>query len=603
MHSPAKFKLAVSQWTRARHLCHIVIVVLLFAVLGGRAVGARAGTLTFQVCHHSSASSGDLKFVVRGGIEAAAECAPGNPGLELLTLSRVAHGARGTWSTTTPAGIFITGARTFGNYSHGVGDGSGFTGAFYWTGGSHALSDTFTARGLDVFGLHTRTFGWFVSCARNTGCSSRAVTRVGELVLTALEAAAPRLTPSGALWTASGWLRGVLPIALSATDPSGVCNSVVLAGSRRMQGPISIPEQSRWRQCPQEQWSSSLDTSVLTGTVGLGQGQTSILVSATDAAGNTSSVRRSLFIDNLTPTVRLSGPSDAPQGQSPHFITATATAGPSGVAGIQCSLDGSATQWYPGSAVTLAVSGVGLHTAFCYSTNNARDVAGHVATSPIEAFSMHVRAISQARMWFMTGTASQPTSDRVPHGSSVVVAGRVTTAPRVAPAGATITILAAPASNPLALRRVTTARVGSGGGWSARVPAGPSRVVMATFAGTALIEPTISNLITETVPAKIIVSVTPRRLHWGGVIHISGRLLGGYVPASGEAVSLYAGWRGGSAYIKPLYSDSAGRFSGAFRFLHGGGTQTYSIWATSARESDYPYAPASSNRISVTVGP
>jgi hypothetical protein len=150
---------------------------------------------------------------------------------------------------------------------------------------------------------------------------------------------------------------------------------------------------------------------------------------------------------------------------------------------------------------------------------------------------------------------------------------------------------------------VATARVGSGGGWSARVPAGPSRVVMATFAGTPLIEPALSNLITETVPAKITFSVSPRQVHWGGVIHMSGRLLGGHVPASGEEVFLHAGWRGGSAYIGALYSGSSGRFSGTYHFLSGKGTAMYSIWATSARESDYPYAPASSNRITVTVGP
>jgi uncharacterized protein YfaP (DUF2135 family) len=62
-------------------------------------------------------------------------------------------------------------------------------------------------------------------------------------------------------------------------------------------------------------------------------------------------------------------------------------------------------------------------------------------------------------------------------------------------------------------------------------------------------------------------------------------------------------WHGGSAYVGHLYTDSSGRFSSPYTFSNGTGTVTYSIWAVSARESDYPYASAASNRVAVTVGP
>ena len=49
--------------------------------------------------------------------------------------------------------------------------------------------------------------------------------------------------------------------------------------------------------------------------------------------------------------------------------------------------------------------------------------------------------------------------------------------------------------------------------------------------------------------------------------------------------------------------DATARFRSSYTFLRGNGTETYRIWAATARESDYPYAPARSRRVSVTVGP
>ena len=75
------------------------------------------------------------------------------------------------------------------------------------------------------------------------------------------------------------------------------------------------------------------------------------------------------------------------------------------------------------------------------------------------------------------------------------------------------------------------------------------------------------------------------------------------MPSSGELVVLYIGWGGGHTEIGHLYTDAQGRFSAPYRFLRGNGTVRYWIWAVSAKESDYPYAPASSGRIPIVVHP
>jgi hypothetical protein len=84
-------------------------------------------------------------------------------------------------------------------------------------------------------------------------------------------------------------------------------------------------------------------------------------------------------------------------------------------------------------------------------------------------------------------------------------------------------------------------------------------------------------------------------------VSISGRVLGGWIPPSGEAVLLHIGWGGRSAEIGHLYTDRAGHFSALYTFHSGTVTETYRLWAVSANESDYPFAPAPSNRVAVTV--
>jgi hypothetical protein len=66
---------------------------------------------------------------------------------------------------------------------------------------------------------------------------------------------------------------------------------------------------------------------------------------------------------------------------------------------------------------------------------------------------------------------------------------------------------------------------------------------------------------------------------------------------------LKIGWAGGSAEIGHIYSTLNGDFRAPYTFLRGNGTETYQIWAVTARESGYPYAIGSSRRVQVRVEP
>jgi hypothetical protein len=114
-------------------------------------------------------------------------------------------------------------------------------------------------------------------------------------------------------------------------------------------------------------------------------------------------------------------------------------------------------------------------------------------------------------------------------------------------------------------------------------------------------EPAVSAPAKVIVPASLTLRVRPRRTHWGSTIRISGQVRGGYIPAVGELVILHVGWGGGSTEIGHLYTDRKGRFHTRYTFLRGNGTLTYRLWASSARETDYPYVPSRSRKVPITV--
>ena len=150
---------------------------------------------------------------------------------------------------------------------------------------------------------------------------------------------------------------------------------------------------------------------------------------------------------------------------------------------------------------------------------------------------------------------------------------------------------------------VTTAADGS---WSADLPAGPSRLVEAAYGGGPTTEPSLSAQVHLVVPAKVeLLSVSPRKVAWGGTVRLVGQLDGGYLPAGGALVRLRIGQ--GSAqttYGVREHVGGDGRFSTTYTFGDGVASVHRSFWfeIASLPTGDYPYAPARSRRLSVQVG-
>jgi hypothetical protein len=197
-------------------------------------------------------------------------------------------------------------------------------------------------------------------------------------------------------------------------------------------------------------------------------------------------------------------------------------------------------------------------------------------------------------------------SRRVGHGRSTVVSGWLGMPDGTALGDQRVVVLTAPDNGLGQFSPVVAATTAPDGSWSAVLPPGPSRLVEAAFAGAATLEPATSAQVHVLVPGIVkLISVTPRRVAWGGTIHIVGRLVGGYLPPGGALVRLRIGFGASyTTYGVQEHVTGRGRFTTSYTFGIGDPSIHRSYWfqIASLPMGSYPYAPANSGRVSVRVG-
>jgi hypothetical protein len=634
------------------------------------------------------------------GVSTAEACGGLGFGLQIDAGARTEDGSSGQWVAETPTPTI----RLVGVTSQGVADcnlhADGFTAAYFYGDegvnygepqitvdcGANANGQNSTAGDLNQKIPSSRYLGWQAWCGRNhstctpTGANGIVFAMTG-ITLEAQETSGPQLTADGGnnLYYQSAWVRGTFPANLSASDPSGVCAmKTTVNGTPVNTYADPIPDDSNWTQCP----GGSLDATIDTTAYPNDTGAITLIYSATNAAGAASTATKTLNVDNQTPTISLAGPTDAPSTAGTQYVTATATAGPSGVAAIYCSVDGGAQQTYAGSGAQVPVSGIGAHSVSCFSQNDAVDASGQPAYSPMRTFDLSIRqptaaAISFARIAnalrchtvtvkvrvpgrartirrrgktiLVAGRPSVvkrrvrrcrartvrrkvtvieqrhgkrvkvtetrrvvllphlilKTERRVSHGRATTVSGYLELANGTPLSGRPVQVLAAPNNGLGHFTAVATVTTASNGTWTAKVPAGPSRLIQAVYAGDSTTEPAGSTLVKLTVPARIAVSISPHALPWSRAMHIRGHLVGGYVPVDGVALRLLVRYPGNRAWtpLQALRTTRRGRFDFTWSYHAGRGTATYPFSiATTATESDYPFAAAASRLVNITFG-
>jgi hypothetical protein len=343
------------------------------------------------------------------------------------------------------------------------------------------------------------------------------------------------------------------------------------------------------------------------------------------------SVAEPINVDNLPVDLSLNGPRDVPVTAGTQYVTATATAGPSGVGTITCSVDDSPWTAQPltdGGAETatarIPVNGLGVHNVSCYATNQAVDGNGVPTMSTIQIWSLKIGEPVDAGIAFARLTHScshvrervrkrvkrvlrcdavirQQSAERMPFGRSVTVGGWLATAEGGALSHVLVTIMAALNNGAAAWQEEGVVVTGADGSWRVTLPPGPSRLIQAVYAGGPATEPANSSIVRVIVPAKIRLAVRQSHVPWGGVLVIRGRVLGGYIPPE-QILQVRSGVGRRLQVIGNPYIQPSGRFVVRLAATGSGGPVETDIAVATLRETNYPYARGLSRRVRVTIG-
>ena len=301
--------------------------------------------------------------------------------------SSIPVGTRIGIQTTAPAGISIIQAEVSPAVLINVNNAHEWGGGSYFSGGGSQWVDGDTSEG-DT-GFNSSTWGFQLVCGHNP-CTDGAVMSVNAITLTASENQGPALTAVGFdnLWyQGSQWVWNApgdpWSTALAGSDASGVCEMWAVVNGIQINAPGVTRDTTQWQQCPNWMWTTSsaqaatVDTRDYVPT----SGPLALTLAGQNAAGVTSAPSETLEVDNDPVSVSLSTANDAnPSVWVNHSVTvdAAASTGPSGLGGINCSIDGAAAQSYPAEGLT--VDGDGIRTVSCTAWNNAIDPHGNNAT-------------------------------------------------------------------------------------------------------------------------------------------------------------------------------------------------------------------------------
>ncbi len=154
-------------------------------------------------------------------------------------------------------------------------------------------------------------------------------------------------------------------------------------------GSVGHAKHREWHQCPDLTWTPAAGASVNTRDYVPGAGTLSLRMSATNAAGVSTGVSENLLVDNQPVQLSMSGPATASTTAGTQYVTATASAGPSGVA-IGCSVDGAPEQWQTDSSEQIPVAGAGQHVISCRAHNGAINPEGQYAYSAPQSWGLDI---------------------------------------------------------------------------------------------------------------------------------------------------------------------------------------------------------------------
>jgi hypothetical protein len=317
---------------------------------------------------------------------------------------------------------------------------------------------------------------------------------------------------------------------------------------------------------------ASLSADIPFNTTALSDGTHHLVVTVTDAAGNsTVAVDRKITVVN-NPQV------SAPSKESSTSKESSASNEPP-------------TQSHAGDGNSPTITGGNDQST---QGNPAPEAQSNNGTSASAGATLHVHWSTTAR----TAIAGA-------FGHAHAVVGQLT-APSGAPiAGALVQVFSTPSYEGARTVALTSVRTAADGSFRVRLAAGTpsSRITFAYSASTAAAVPSVTAMLTLTVTANLALHVTPHTSHADGTIVFGGTLHGSHLPPGGKTLVLEARTGGAGSHshwrqFQVLATRAHGRYRAGYRFRLPGPI-TYQFRAVSPAEADFPYAAGSSNVVAV----
>jgi hypothetical protein len=401
-------------------------------------------------------------------------------------------------------------------------------------------------------------------------------------VVTIRDDAAPAIETAGSLLEA-GWRRGDSEVAWSATDNTGVRSArLLLDGQERNRDTLSC-DYSFPTPC-----SNATNRRLGLGSAPLTDGQHQLQFVAEDAAGNTTTVTRTVALDAHGPEVTLSRASG-------KTITVTVGDAASGVAGGGIEVRNRPDEPFRALPTTLAngrltakldrgsASRVGIRVS-------VRDNAGNVTAGELSEMSLRV-----ASRPLRGGAVS------IRYGHAATFSGRLLTRDGVPVAEQPIAVEQTPRTPGASPAIAATVTTDAKGRFAYHAPAGPSRRLQFVFAGTSGLAP-LRRTAHMRVRASSTIHASPRVLRGGGRVRFSGRLglRGAAAPRSGKLVELQAydggRWR---TFATARARGSKGAWRSSYTFA--GRPGRYPVRVRIRREAVFPYDLGYSRSVAVRV--
>jgi hypothetical protein len=188
----------------------------------------------------------------------------------------------------------------------------------------------------------------------------------------------------------------------------------------------------------------------------------------------------------------------------------------------------------------------------------------------------------------------------LPYGQVTPSAGRLMRADG-APIGNAVLTVEGQLRSGGAFTRLGTATTDANGAFAFSIPAGPSRTLRYSYAGSNTVRPSAAQLSTQ-VTASTSLRASRKRLRNRQAVVFTGTLAGRPIPATGKLVALQAKvgrrWR---TFATPTANAVNGRFRYRYRFTSTTGLRRYAFRALVTREAAYPYEQGASKVVTVVV--